>query len=210
MKLVPTDWYEKFLSKQNTNETKEEQLKSEKQQILTEKDIPDDVKTQLYQTLARQFYESQLQEDKKPLLVKNVESNEPTTTSPSVQNVPPTTDLQKKYIISMVGSKRTEQILDSINEHGISYNGNNNVVVNFKEIPHSNIIDILKCLTNAAMSRHSITGWNEIAAVLKTSTIQHTLFPPGVRRVLFPPTTSTTPNKTPSRKRNLFNWETLP
>jgi hypothetical protein len=64
------------------------------------------------------------------MLVKTLDdTNQPSSSSSKLSNIDssvPPTEQQKEYVIKMVGSKRTEPIMNLMKENGIDFNANNN------------------------------------------------------------------------------------
>jgi hypothetical protein len=216
MKLVPQGVYERLMKGQtqipvDDELQRDQELRQQKRNILSASDIPDDLKALLYQDFARQFVEHKLKSEKRPMLVKNVDdTNQPSSSSSKLSNTDssmPRTEQQKEYVIKMVGSKRTEPIINLMKENGIDFNANNNITVNGSAVPRSNIVDILKCLTNASVSRDQIHGLDEVIKVLKSSTAQKTLFPSGVRRIIFPSSRSPSRSRSQKGQGYLKNWQ---
>lgn len=219
MRLVPDSLY-KHLVQQNLSDPAEHSLQEDKKNVLTAEDIPDDLKLMLYQDFARQLYDKQQKDAQKPIIVKSVDKPVSSEQKKEIEKVDkPDSSEQKKeaeikndkpdtkqidYIKNMVASKRCQGMLDSFDKIGITINKKNNIVINDQPIQDSNVVDILKCLSNANISRDGVKGLDEVVAKLKTSSPKASIFPPGVRRALF-----LTPSSTPKRRITRSMWSTL-
>jgi hypothetical protein len=205
----------------------ESSLQSEKKSVLSASDVPDDIKQILYHDFARTLYEKQQKESKRPLLVKTSadESKQsvnapslsggspetPSSSSSSSTKQKPTTTTtatavtseQLEYIQNIVGSKRTGKILNAMLSNGISFNSNNNVTVDEAVIPNSNIVEILRCLTNSRLDNSTVHGLQDVVYKLKSANVPHSLFTGGVRKSLFrsPSLTRTRSASSSPRKR---------
>lgn len=197
MKLIPEGLYKHLFSSYPTmipGFSHEFGLQNNKKEVLEDKQIPDDLKQILYQDAARQIFDKQQHEAKKPILVKNVEQMpkevkvEEKPIEKKTEEIPKQEiiqDDQKQYIIDMVNSKRTENILKTMEKSGITINKSNNVVIDGKIIKKSNAVDILRCLTNAHINSNDVIGLNNVIEKMKSIDASTAPFSPGVKRTHF-------------------------
>jgi len=230
MRLIPDSLYKQIFNSLKVPSSllvdrhllNEPSLVKDKSSILNAMDIPDEVKQSLYHEVSRNLNEKLQKDSKRPILVKNEDAPEPTTPSstttttttneqsaPKIEaedSQPSNSKTQLDYILKMVGSARTLKILNNLKDAGIYYNKSNNVIINGNVYSQTNIIDILRCLTNAKYDAKDIQGIQEVVYHIKKSHVPLTSFTAGVRKNLFEINPSTP--KTSSHNSPRILWET--
>ena len=228
MKLVSEADYQKLLKLNSSSNSTPSEIRSDdsekshlsnliatKRQVL-ESDMPDDIKTIIYQDLIRRIVKKKNLVKGKPVLVKNITTPLATTTTTTTNQKtekevakstapPPSTKQEVQYadILNQLHSGgRTKKILDFLLQNNIKWNSELEVTIDNQRVPHSNIVDVVNTLNSSGDL--GVRGINEIKEHLaSSSTPKNSKF---FKQTFFKPTP---PLVTRSKSSKLkTTWET--
>lgn len=182
-KLVPENLLKRLLEKDE-----DVPLKRKADDILKQ-DIPDDLKVLLYSDAARDLHAKQERMRNTPLLVKPVEDV--------------TENVQKADRMPQVlNNQKAIDIHNFLKNHGISYNDEQQVVVNGQAVVNSFYPMMIRGLQNKALGYQP--GINEVLRALPS-------IPPGVSKAVSRSfNTAVTPYKTPTGRRTVIASRRIP
>jgi hypothetical protein len=196
MKLVPDHLYKRFMDF-ISGDTIDRKLESDRDEI-SKQQIPDDVKVHLYQNALRQIYDKESLDKKTPILVSStgstpVDSTVATTTNGGSHLVMTNDEIVKKFS-PLIGSLRAPKILSYLLDNGMKINDKMEVCLTGPFIPGSDVIQLLKVLTNGRVKRAHTLGYAEIITWLRRISAPMELFPIGVRIDIYPKKSVSTPS----------------
>jgi CRISPR/Cas system-associated endonuclease/helicase Cas3 len=195
LKLVPEGEYNKYhqdpSSEYITDTSNVQRLIHKKRDILTAEDIPDDIKSIIYQDLSRRLHQRKRKELQKPVLVKDISKSEAKEEKSDTEKKPKIEEpseidqsqsesveqdtfqkLSEQYIISQINSKSAKKVLDFMKENGITWNRNLEVVIGESYIPESNIVSILSTLVGKSVEKS--IGFEDVYNTLNSSDLSRT------------------------------------
>jgi len=166
-KLIPESLLKRLMHqvKEPTNNSADDFLK---------KSLPDDLKVLLYADAARDVQIKEQRKRTAPLLVKTVDP----TPGPSAKTV--------ERMPEMLNTPRLLGIHNFLKMHGVTYNDQNEVLINGTVIPTSFYPMLVRGLQNSSLGYQP--GMNEVMQVLPS-------FPPGISKAVmqkYQPSSSTT------------------
>lgn len=138
MRLVPESYYENIILKNLKSQIEPEARLEKRQKSILDKKIPDDLKLLLYNQFARNLVTKRTRRRKKPILVEQEKSNEK---QPITYELP-------EYI-SSIQSPKAADLYRILKAYGITNTVNDQVIINDRIIPTSNMRNLLQALTDA-------------------------------------------------------------
>jgi len=231
MRLVPESEYDRLMKYMDTSpsEVSDDRLyintlENNKKKILSAADIPDDIKSILYQDLARRIITKRKIEKEKPVLVKTV-NQEPTVESTITQTASePTTPLATPILSSedqtltsdlKLKGKRGKELLGWLKGNDISWRPDSKeILVGGQRVPGTNIEQFVDKLLKPHTAGPHIHGFSEVKDFLSSNQEEDSkyykrYFKKRASTIYSPKVTRSRSKINGSSRRQLHtNWET--
>ena len=206
MKLLPEVMFNDLMKMKDEYEQK---LLQNRENVLTSKDIPVELKSVIYEEMCRELQSKREYDENVPFLVK-MKQDAKISESPigqqkneaqlnvknekQVVNAEPEQEEEDEWMDTLdnvdespldildqtIRSGRGNQIANYLKDIGISWNSNKEVTIDNKKIPESNIDAMLNCLKNAQKKRKDVRGMDSLLSKIRKDAIPKDTFSAGV------------------------------